>query len=215
MFESKVIPDYSFQVDLQAKFLKHLSDGSGVVLAATPGAGKTNMAIEIIGSWLTSNPGGSVLVMTHGQTVLRQQFYDRLAASPRSYTYAALGDEDANLAQVHIALPHYFQKRKPGRYGLIVIDEAHHFFDAEMVQRVLRANKSAKVLLLTGSPSPFIKSGDYPLVPMTVSELLDRNILTDPYIELVQTRVPLQITDYNAEENVRSDFEFTAPGATL
>lgn len=213
MFSSlkKTTPDYSFQPRLQDEAYNHLQGhaSGGVVLAGTPGSGKTNMAIVLAERWLRDH-GGRVLVLSHGQTILRQQFYDRMAEAPRSASYTALGTPTQNLeAQIHIALPHYFQKRKKGSYSLIVIDEAHHFTDADMVKDILSANPLAKLLFLTGSPSPFIKEKKYPLVSMTVSELLDFGILTDPFIELVQTNVSLRISDYNEDEDLKKKISFT------
>ena len=204
--------DYSYQAKLVDAVWHHLhSEAPGVVLGATPGSGKTEMAIEVARRWFEHNPGDKALILTHGQTVLRQQFYRRIAASPRIFTFTALGEENEDSsAQVHVALPHYFRKKDPSGYALIVVDEAHHFFDAEMVLRILCNNPGAKLLLLTGTPSPFIQSGRFPLVPITVSELLEHGVLTDPYIELVQTSVQLSLSDYTASEDIRPGHHFTA-----
>lgn len=214
-------PDYSYQAGLEAQCVTHLESGPGVVLAAAPGAGKTDMAINVVGHWLSTRPDDKVLVLAEGQTLLRSQFADRLSAATRGFTHAQLGvDTVARVddAIVHVAIPHYFQRRSSfGPYSLIVIDEAHHFFTAPMVERIIRSNPGAKLLLLTGSPSSFIAAKKYPIVAKTISELLDAGVLTDPYIELVQTGLQVGLSDYNEDENLRSDFQIseTATGEAL
>lgn len=204
-------PDYSYQPVLEGEAYQHLLSGPGVVLAAAPGAGKTDMAINIIGRWLREHPDDKVLVLAEGQTLLRSQFADRLAAVPRNFTHAQLGvDNDIRVddAVVHVAIPHYFIRRSSfGPYSLIVVDEAHHFFTAPMVERIIRSNPGAKLLLLTGTPSSFIATQKYPIVSKTISELLIDGVLVDPYIELVQTGLRVELSDYNEDENLRSDFQ--------
>jgi len=210
--------DYSYQDKLVGEVYELIKTdpSGGAVLAATPGAGKTNMAIEIIKRFLRDNPTSKVLVFAHGQTVLREQFYERLERLEVKYSFAELTCAPVD-AQIQVAIPHFFKMRKiPTDYGLIVVDEAHHFFFAKdtdkedgMVQRFIKKNPRAKVLCLTGTPSPFIKAKNFPMRCVTACELLDYEVLKDPYIELVQTALPFTMDDYNGDEDLRQEVEMT------
>ena len=203
-------PDYSYQPPLVAAVLEHLAAGKGCVLAATPGAGKTNMAIDVIADF--ASRGERVLVLTHGQRILREQFHRRLQTTGAAFTYAILDGGGAGSADalVHVALPQWggFRRGAGGGYGLIVVDEAHHFYTAAMVQGLLAKNPGAKVLLLTGTPSSFVKSQEFPIVFVSIQELLQHNVLTDPYIEIVQTKLPLTLADFNATGDLAEGVAF-------
>lgn len=198
-------PDYSFQGPLVEEAYSKLMGGHRVVLAAAPGAGKTDMSIVIASRYLEER-GRKVLVLAHGQTVIRDQYYKRLISKAPPFKFVALGvraPTSPDVAQVHVALPHYFKSRDASGYGLIVVDEAHQFFHAPMVQKILEQNPEAKLLLLTGSPAYFIGAG-WPVVAMSASELLDCGVITDPVVELVQTDLPFTHKDYNAYEDLKT-----------
>lgn len=198
--------DYSFQSRLEAEAWEKLGRGR-VVLAAAPGAGKTDMAIRLIGRWTKAHEGRA-LVLTHGQTILRDQFYDRLKRDVRPFRYGRLGETQPNM-RVHVGLPHHFIRRPAEGYGLIVVDEAHQFYRAPMVQSILEQNPEAKVLLLTGSPSWFV-GANFPVVSMSAFELLEHGVISDPRVEIVQTDLPFTHRDYNAEEELRTEAKMTA-----
>jgi superfamily II DNA or RNA helicase len=204
-------PDYLFQQKLVFHCLEHLKSSRGVVLAATPGAGKTEMSIDVIRNWLEENKSQKVLVLTHGQTVLRSQYFNRLQRRERSFSFGMLNSKNPSSEDsVQVALPHHFVNRKVEKYGLIVIDEAHHFFSAPMVQNVLKANPEAKLLMLTGTPSPFIAMKTFPIVSFTASQLLEQGVITDPFIELVKTKLPFTLKNFNKQDNLVEGAEFTS-----
>ncbi len=205
--------DYSYQGPLVAKVLEQLKTQRGVVLAATPGAGKTNMAISVIETRAKTGRG---LVLTHGQNILKDQFLARLGSEKAkgnvSFTFAPLKGVSVPDTQVHVALPQWagFRKGRAPKYDFIVIDEAHHWYSAPSEQAILAANPRAKLLLLTGTPSRFVKSKEFPIEFVTIQELLGYNVLTDPFIEIVQTSLPLNLRDYNMQSGeLLTEKEFT------
>lgn len=205
-------PDYSFQTKLVSQCLEHLRNhpSGGVVLASAPGAGKTEMSIEVIERWVEENKK-KVLVLTHGQTVLRSQYFNRLQRKERNFSFGMLNSKNPTSEDsVQVSLPHHFTDRDAGGYGLIVVDEAHHFFSAPMVQKILKANPEAKLLMLTGTPSPFVALKRFPLVSFTASELLEHGVITDPFIELVKTKLPFTLKSFNAQDNLTEDTEFSS-----
>ena len=62
--------DYSFQADLIDRVNQSLSEHQTVILGACVGAGKTIMANKIASNYK------KVLVLAHGQDILRKQFHD-------------------------------------------------------------------------------------------------------------------------------------------
>ncbi|TXH09082.1 MAG: hypothetical protein E6R04_09385, partial [Spirochaetes bacterium] len=205
-------PDYSFQSKLVSQCLEHLRNHSsgGVVLASAPGAGKTEMSIEVIERWVEENKK-KVLVLTHGQTVLRSQYFNRLQRKERNFSFGMLNSKNPTSEDsVQVSLPHHFTDRDAHGYGLIVVDEAHHFFSAPMVQNVLKANPEAKLLMLTGTPSPFIAMKTFPIVSFTASQLLEQGVITDPFIELVKTKLPFTLKNFNQQDNLVEGAEFTS-----
>jgi len=130
------------------------------ILAMCPGSGKTETAIDVIRRVLTFNPKKRVLILTHSRNEIKKNFMDRLDELVLPFTYS---DNLSDNSQVHICLPQN-QKKIIGTYDFLIVDEAHQNYlptsDREyQVQKIIRQIKPDKQLLLTGSPSKFIKKG--------------------------------------------------------
>ena len=69
---------YEYQIPLINEVHERFKTEDRVVLAATPGAGKTNMAIQIANQIVIANPQAKVVVLTHGQVLIREQWVDRM-----------------------------------------------------------------------------------------------------------------------------------------
>jgi superfamily II DNA or RNA helicase len=214
-------PDYSFQEILVKSVQQSLKKSDGVILAAGCGSGKTNMAIEIIERFLSNpnRPEGKILVLTHGQSVLRKQFSERVmevySTSDRkmrafSYTEIKGSLTDFGKSDVIIALPHAFnqQKRIKGKVALVIIDEAHQFFSSEMVQRILRKFKPAFKIMLTGTPSSFVRSKEFPIIPMPVCDLLEHNAVSDATVEIVESAYRYNSKAFNNDQEIKTTFKF-------
>ena len=211
-----LIPDYRFQASLIDEVFEKLAESGRCVLAAGCGGGKTTMAAKIISRFLHLHPVSRILVLTHGQSNLRNQFYQdivtmhKMGTLAHSFTFRAVqkslklfGNES-----VLISLPHALKSPFPvGKFDMVIVDEAHNFYHAPMVQSILSHYKPTFTLALTGTPSPFIKDGNWPIVAISSSELLAFNVLSDAVIELVQTRYPWNFNSYNDENELRSSVE--------
>jgi superfamily II DNA or RNA helicase len=209
--ESKrMVADYSFQKKLIAEVRKHFASGKQkVVLAATPGAGKTRMATELIAGY--ARAGQCILVLTHGQTNLRAQFVEEgldpyLEKHPGSFTYSVLGTGET-AGQVHVALPHYFtaarlKRMRSDAYDIIVIDEAHHFYTSDRNQSIFRKVPGARHLLLTGTPSKFNGKEDFEVVGKCALDLIDRGVLTDPLVELWALDREVGMDEFDSESEL-------------
>jgi superfamily II DNA or RNA helicase len=205
--------DYTYQNDALKALTDLTAEHRYLLLAATPGAGKTNMAIQYIEKFLRKNRKGKVLVLTHGQGLLREQFYNDITSYYRDiaqkrcpFTYDKLLGSISDVS-VHIALPHWFVNRDGYAYDLIVVDEAHHYFDAPMVQKVIKANPQAKVLCLTGSPSKFIERETFGKHFLAAEELLDHGVICDPTVKLLPVTSRVTEQDLNDSCNLPVEFK--------
>jgi superfamily II DNA or RNA helicase len=207
--------NYTYQKDLIEKSYDQLKEHGRSVLAATPGAGKTNMAIEIADLFLSEFKDGKVIVLAHGQTLLRKQFADR-TSSLKNHIKAieVLPGQtiDASTNDVFICLPQGLMNRQEEietlakfKHKLLIVDEAHEFYLADMVQEIIEWLKPTCELLLTGSPSKFIAK-KLPLVSISAGELLEYDVISDPHIEIAHTGgYQYSIDDYNKDDELKSE----------
>lgn len=198
-------PNYSYQPVLIDQCWEHLQASGRAVLAAGCGAGKTRMAVALVLRHLQAVPAGRVLILAHGLRELRDQMSGALAQG--RVTHAVLGKRGAVDAQVHVALPHSMKQPKQDQYTLIVVDEAHQFYDAPMVRRIVAASPGAHQLLLTASHGEFNKSGQWPIVALSQLELLNHGVIMDPIVELATTKLDFR-KHLNDDGNLRQEFVF-------
>jgi len=148
-------PNYSYQNKTAKKVLKNALSKkyAASVTAATPGAGKTTISQMCIRTYLQKNPSAQVVVLTEGQSILKNQYISELENShiEIDFTYGEFGSD----AQVQVGLPQSINRLKCNTIDLLVIDEAHNFYFAPTVQRILREYNVSHQILMTGSPSEF------------------------------------------------------------
>ena len=199
--------DYSFQENLKEEVWKNLQDKGRAVLAAGCGAGKTQMAIDLIKRHLDRG-GGRVLVLTHGQKLLRQQTSEAFAKANLPFEHAEIGVKGQNpSAPIHIGLPHSISRNADyNDYALVVDDEAHHFYRGKMVQDILARNPDAKQLMLTASHGWFTKT-HWPVTAMSMIELLDRGVIMGPLVEMASSGDDFR-NYLNSEGELNKKFKF-------
>lgn len=185
------------------KYQEPISDyamnNDNVVLALCPGGGKTEIAIDIIRRYLLLNPNKKVLVLTHSTNVLLDNFVDRLNSIDVDFTYSTTFDPNSD---VHITIPQHNNKINK-HYGLLIVDEAHQNYFADRIQDIISIIKPDKEVLLTGTPSKFIKDGGYNIYVFPLNELPEQN--------LPKLQIELVASNYNweDEEEVNVGFQFT------
>jgi superfamily II DNA or RNA helicase len=136
-----------------------------LVLALSPGGGKTVTAIDIITRALASGLAKRVLISAHGQKLLRSQFAQVLTNEERPFTWAEYKTRHRGkkfpTTQVVVALPQTLAYAKDiPDFDMLVVDEAHHFYLGHDGLTLQKLGKQAKrVLLLTGTPSKFVARG--------------------------------------------------------
>ena len=178
------------------------------ILAMCPNGGKTEVAIDVIASYLNLNPKHKVLIFTHSTIVLLDNFIERLEKYDCPFSWSIIGDVDFNPdSQVHICLPNSEDKIK-GKYDFLIVDEAHENYLAERVQRIIKKIKPKKQLLLTGTPSKFIRKGykKDDIFTLAMNEISD-TYFAKLNIELVASNYNW-LKYYNKFE-VRENFKYT------
>lgn len=190
-----------YNADLEIK----LSDP--VVLAACPNAGKTLMSIAWIDKYVIDNPTHRVLVLTHGQNILKDQFVKEIDSANVGFTYTKVRNSDDFLnskSQVVITIPQNVYKVVNGfNFDLLVVDEAHHFYFGTMVQRIINVVNPTRQLLLTGTPAPFIQRGFKNIIPISLGDLIKNGFSADPIAIVSSATYNITEDDINAEGELK------------
>jgi hypothetical protein len=167
------------------------------------------MAIAFIERYLDENPTHKILVLTHGTTILRTQFYKECKKLEPDFSYSKIlnkNDVQHFNDSVAIAIPQTL-KCLSGKFDLVVVDEAHHYYQSQSVQKLIKAIEPKNQLLLTGTPSPFILAG-YPIIYVPLQELLKNNNVSNLKIELVKGESNCEIKDFNTSNDLKDSYKF-------
>jgi superfamily II DNA or RNA helicase len=165
------------------------------ILALCPGAGKTEIAIDIIRRYLIFKPNAKILILPHSTTVLKDNFTDRLDGLNFPFTYSTDLSQDV---QIHICLPNSEHLIK-NKYDFLIVDEAHENYLAERVQRIIKKTGVTKQLLLTGTPSKFIKKGGYNIYTLATNQI--------PEQYFAKLQIELVASNYNWLKNLNKELE--------
>jgi superfamily II DNA or RNA helicase len=179
------------------------------VFAACPSAGKTLMSICMIDTILKDNPNFRVLVLAHGTNVLRSQYYEEIVSANPSFTHCEITSKkemDDCDGQVVVTIPQSIKGvKKLPKFDMVVVDEAHQFYFAEMVQTIIRNVGAKHQLMLTGTPSIFIFN-EFPLITVTVNEILEYDMVEDLTVVVASSNYRINREDFNASGEVREEF---------
>ena len=179
-----------------------------VVLAATTGAGKTLMATHIINK--TVREGKRVLVMTHGQTILKHNFAQELTDNHIKHLVVEPGvvSHDINKAQVVVALPFSIHRKLEvlKKFDLLVVDEAHQYYGlhTRMYKKILGWHKK-KQLLITASHY-WLKGSK---VLFSREDSLALSLTTDYPVKLLEVKEALTLSDFTSSDDVVPEFDVT------
>jgi superfamily II DNA or RNA helicase len=188
--------DYSYQSHSAKKILKDALSPwkEAAVLAATPGSGKTTISQIVISNYIKKFPKAKVLVLAHGQTLLKNQYLDSLKEPNVEIDFSFgefVGKGDFHfIPQVQVGLPQAIHKYPFDKVDLLVVDECHEFYLKPMVQNIIKKLKPKHQVLLTGSPSEFnrlIKEGKkYGITYISGNDLIGNNIFSNVEMEVVR-----------------------------
>jgi len=202
--------DRILNIELPIEFEKN----DVVVLAACPNSGKTLMTIAWMDKYLLENPSHKILVLTHGQTLLRSQFHNEIIDSNVGFSYKEVisGSEIISTSeQVVITLPQTIINKLDEittKYDVLVVDEAHHFYFADMVKRIIKHFKFSKQLLLSGTPAPFI-ARKMKIIAIALEELFEGGFASDPIVVISKTNYDIKNVDYNASNELKNSVKLS------
>ena len=165
------------------------------ILGVAPNGGKTEISIDVLRRYLILNPKAKVLILTHSTTVLKDNYTSRLDELDLPFSYSTTFSSDC---KIHICLPNSEHLIK-GKYDLLIVDEAHENYLADRVQRIVKKITPKKQLLLTGTPSKFIKKGGFNIYTLAT------NSIPAEYFSKLQ--VELVASNYNWSKELNEDFE--------
>lgn len=183
-----VLRDYQERVE---KDIHKIWDSGSreAVMAMCPRAGKTVTALHI-----AENTDGKVVILAHGQTMLKNQWLDR-----------ALGFE-VDLKNIKITLPQSEKNKAIKPIELLIVDEAHQYYFKTMVQELIKKYKPKRILLLTGTPSVFV-AAKTPMVTVSADMLMKENRLNNVYFSNVASTDKLLDKDFSKSGNLRPKFK--------
>jgi len=206
-FESRNLRVLTYQDTAITKVQESLEQREITVLAACPSAGKTLMTIYMMEEWLHQNPNSKIMVLAHGTTILRTQFHDVLKETKPNFTYNLVEKftQYDVTADVNICLPQTLAGNVLDKIDLLIVDEAHQFYFAEkMMKEIIKQAKPKKQLLLTGTPSPFIRKG-FKIIPITLNTIFDEGMISDLFVEIATSSYTIDpMTDFNRDDELKT-----------
>ena len=208
---------FDFQIPLIANVMADLRKLGRSLLAASMGSGKTQMATEVIKKTIKKDPKAKILVLAHGQSVLRSQFYQRLVAEKTPGTVLVESIEDLKKpGNVYVTLPQTISRHvdKIPFFKMVAADEAHEFFMAPSVDGILAAAMPEQVLILTASHGRY-NDGSYPITSVSMSELVDAGVLADFKTTLVASADEFRASDYGLSDELKKSTQIKNADKTL
>ena len=199
-----------------------INEGDKVVWGVSPNGGKTEMAICFIDLYLEDNPTHKVFVSTHNTIILGNNFYDRVLEKKPAFTHQLVtkdNEVDFN-KQVIVSLPSTLNRRKLPKFDLVVIDEAHQMYESDytpeegsMVKRIIKKTGAKRELLLTGTPSYFIRKNQeqkkeiYKMFFVPMSKVYDAGACSDVIVEMAGSSYYITDKDYRGDD-IKEGFNF-------
>lgn len=174
-----------------------------VVLGLAPNSGKTEISIDVIGKFLEQKPDGRVLVLAHSTNILKSNFLERLNGFKLPFTYSS---DLKSKVQVHVTIPQN-HKSITGKYDFVIVDEAHENYFEKQVQGIIKKVSPKKQLLLTGTPSKFIKKGGFKIYTLALNQIPEQ-YQAKLNIDLVATNYKWS-SQLNEDLEVKRDYKFT------
>lgn len=178
-----------YQIQPVNDTIKSLLNKKKTALIGCPGSGKTEMAIDIMTKLFNSSDVKRVLILPHSTTVLKDNFTQRL--------------EGYNLPFIDKVVIHLPQSKHKitGKFDLVIVDEAHENYLADVVQKIVK--DIPMQLLLTGTPSKLILKGGFELIVIAMEDVPSENF-AKVGIELVASKYNWSDDDYTKDSSLKS-----------
>jgi len=214
---------FPHQIDLikgMTDFLLH-PQSVPLVVDAAPNSGKTYMSAAAIENYIHIFPKAKVLVLTYAQDILRKQYTNMCIDQKVKFNYVVVKNRadfekayNSMESGVIITLPQTIKNYNLPKFDVVIVDEAHQFYFAKMVQDIIKKSQPSHQLLLTGTPYPFVEKnqvtpGAYKFLSLDLLDLIAHGrVAKNLSVEVVQSNENISYKDYNEEGNLREDFKF-------
>lgn len=185
--------DFSYQIKAAKQVYADAKSGKFLasVLGACPSAGKTTISHHVINMAIADNSELKVVVLTEGQKTLKSQYISELENPniPINFTF---GDFESN-AQVRVGIPQSIDQLDWKEIDMLIVDEAHNFFLAPMVQDIVKKLGPKMVILMTGSPTKYNLhnqtsiNSKYAMYYISAEELQDYGVFSAVDMDVVRT----------------------------
>lgn len=182
--------NYSYQIPAAKTIFNMSVSGNyrAVVLAAAPNAGKSTIIIHILNMFFEQYPNYKVVILTHNQNILTDQMLDSFESGfvKPNFTYGKLGSD----AQVQVGIPS--SRSKIDFMDVLVVDEAHHYYNASMLEEIISNHKPKHQILMTGSPGIYNNVNTnstkpiYGMYYISGEELVEQNVYSDVVVDVAK-----------------------------
>lgn len=174
--------NYQYQIPVAEKIIEmSLSKRyQAVVLAAAPNAGKSTIIIHALNLFFKQFPLAKVVISTHNQNILKDQMLDGFEGGfvQPEFTFGEFGSD----SQVEVGIPS--SRSKIQKIDLLVVDEAHHYYFANMVQGIRQKFKPEYEILMTGTPGVFNNKQGYGMYYISGEELVKYGVYSKVVIDV-------------------------------
>lgn len=202
-----------YQINILESIKKDIKDGvKNIVMAMCPNAGKTFTTIKLLEDLIEEGQVKKALILAHGTTVLRDQFYQSLININPSFTISSISPESKDVSgQVVVAIPQGLDRIDLSQFDFLVVDEAHERFLAKQGQELAKKVNAKSNLLLTGTPSKFIykniKKEQYKIHMVAMSDI-PNEFMANSQIFICSSKYTFKDSDYNEKEDLRYGTKF-------
>lgn len=205
--------NYNFQLTAsKTTYEMSVSDRyHAVVLAAAPNAGKSTMVIDIINRFAAEFASYKIIVLTHNQKLLTNQMIETFEEGfvVPEFTYGTFDDD----TQVQVGIPS--SRSKITACDVLIVDEAHQYYDAAMVQEIIAKFKPKHQILMTGTPGCFNAVNQskgynyYGIYYISGQELAEKDVYSDVVVDVVESNDGV-VANYNAAmKRLKTDARFS------
>lgn len=203
---------YNYQINVAKEAISMLESDQfeATIVAAAPSAGKSTIIIEILNDLLNKNPNHQVIVLAHNQNNLVDQMLESFKEGfiAPQFNYGTLTSN----AQVRVGIPS--SSLKIDKCDILVVDEAHQYYLASMVQGIIEKHKPSMQILMTGSPSIFNeinKENLYPkygMVYVSGEELVTKDVYANVIVDVAIKGNNVVESFVNAYNKAKEDDRF-------
>lgn len=193
--------NYKYQIPAAKSIFEMATSGEyqAAVLAAAPSSGKSTIIIHILNMFFNQFPEVKVIILTHNQNMLKEQMLDGFTDGfvKPNFTFGEFGSN----AQVQVGIPS--SRSKITSMDVLVVDEAHHYYGAAMVNSIVSTFNPKYQILMTGSPSIYneVNSNStkpvYGMYYISGDQLVEQNVYSNVVIDVAEVHADNVIDNYN------------------